>query len=88
VRDRGPGIEPDQRDRIFDRFYQVDQSDTRRVGGVGMGLYICRRAAERLGGRIWLETSDASGSVFAVRLPTADHAGRETADTVTVIARV
>jgi signal transduction histidine kinase len=88
VRDRGPGIEPDQRDRIFDRFYQVDQSDTRRVGGVGMGLYICRRAAERLGGRIWLEKSDASGSVFAVRLPTADHAGRETADTVTVIARV
>ena len=88
VRDRGPGIEPDQADRIFDRFYQVDQSDTRRVGGVGMGLYICRRAAERLGGRIWLEKSDASGSVFAVRLPTADHAGRETADTVTVIARV
>jgi signal transduction histidine kinase len=88
VRDRGPGIEPDQRDRIFDRFYQVDQSDTRRVGGVGMGRYICRRAAERLGGRIWLEKSDASGSVFAVRLPTADHAGRETADTVTVIARV
>jgi len=88
VRDRGPGIEPDQRDRIFDRFYQVDQSDTRRVGGVGMGLYICRRAAERLGGRIWLEKSDASGSVFAVRLPTADHAGHETADTVTVIARI
>ncbi len=55
VRDRGPGIDPDQRDRIFDRFYQVDQSDTRRVGGVGMGLYICRRAAERLGARIWLE---------------------------------
>jgi signal transduction histidine kinase len=88
VRDRGPGIEPDQRDRIFDRFYQVDQSDTRRVGGVGMGLYICRRAAERLGGRIWLEESDASGSVFAVRLPTADRTGHETADTVTVIAGV
>jgi signal transduction histidine kinase len=88
VRDRGPGIDPDQRGRIFDRFYQVDQSDTRRVGGVGMGLYICRRAAERLGARIWLEESDASGSVFALRLPTADHAGRETADTVTVIARV
>jgi signal transduction histidine kinase len=88
VRDRGPGIDPDQRDRIFDRFYQIDQSDTRRVGGVGMGLYICRRAAERLGARIWLDRSDASGSVFAVRLPTADHAGHETADTVTVIARV
>ena len=87
VRDRGPGIDPDQRDRIFDRFYQVDQSDTRRVGGVGMGLYICRRAAERLGARIWLARSDASGSVFAVRLPTADRTGHEAADVVTVIAR-
>jgi signal transduction histidine kinase len=88
VQDRGAGIDPDQRDRIFDRFYQVDQSDTRRVGGVGMGLYICRRAAERLGARIWLERSDASGSVFAVRLPTADHTGRQTAGIVTVIAGV
>ena len=88
VLDRGPGIDPDQRERIFDRFYQVDQSDTRRVGGVGMGLYICRRAAERLGARIWLDRSDASGSVFAVRLPTADRTGRQTTDTVTVIASV
>jgi signal transduction histidine kinase len=88
VHDRGPGIAPDQRDRIFDRFYQVDQSDTRRVGGVGMGLYICRRAAERLGARIWLERSDASGSVFAVRLPAADRPGRRTAHVVTVIERV
>jgi signal transduction histidine kinase len=86
VQDRGPGIASDQRDRIFDRFYQVDQSDTRRVGGVGMGLYICRRAAERLGARIWLDRSDTSGSVFAVRLPTADRTRRETADVVTVIA--
>jgi signal transduction histidine kinase len=88
VQDRGPGIPPDQRDRIFDRFYQIDQSDTRRVGGVGMGLYICRRAAERLGARIWLDRSDASGSVFAVRLPTADRTGGEAADVVTVIASV
>jgi two-component system, OmpR family, phosphate regulon sensor histidine kinase PhoR len=88
VQDRGPGIDPDQRDRIFDRFYQVDQSDTRQVGGVGMGLYICRRAAERLGARIWLDRSDASGSVFAVRLPTADHAADQSADIVTVIASV
>ena len=86
VHDRGPGIDPDQRERIFDRFYQVDQSNTRRVGGVGMGLYICRRAAERLGGHIWLDRSDASGSVFAVRLPAAYGTGRQTADIVTVIA--
>jgi signal transduction histidine kinase len=70
VRDRGPGIDPQEQDRIFDRFYQVDGSVTRRVGGVGMGLYICRRAAERLGARLWLDQSDASGSVFAVWFPT------------------
>ena len=85
VQDRGPGIDPDQRDRIFDRFYQVDQSATRQVGGVGMGLYICQRAAERLGARIWLDRSDASGSVFAVRLPTAQGAERQTADIVSVV---
>jgi two-component system phosphate regulon sensor histidine kinase PhoR len=86
VHDRGPGIDPDQRDRIFDRFYQVDQSATRQVGGVGMGLYICQRAAERLGARVWLDRSDASGSVFAVRLPTAQGTERQTADIVTVVA--
>ena len=88
VHDRGSGIDPDQRDRIFDRFYQVDQSATRQVGGVGMGLYISQRAAERLGARIWLDRSDASGSVFAVRLPTAEGTEHETADIVTVVASV
>ena len=85
VRDRGPGIDPDARERIFERFYQVDQSSTRRVGGVGMGLYICRRAAERLGGSVWLDRSDASGSVFAVRFPVSDqHGNAERADVVRV----
>ncbi len=69
VKDRGPGILVEEQGRIFDRFYQVDQSATRHVGGVGMGLYICRRAAERVGARIWLERSDASGSIFALWLP-------------------
>lgn len=87
VRDHGPGIDPDQRERIFDRFYQVDQSSTRLVGGVGMGLYICRRAAERLGGSVWLDRSDASGSVFAVRFLIGDDHGRpERADVVRVAA--
>jgi signal transduction histidine kinase len=74
VHDRGTGVDPQERERIFDRFYQVDQSATRRAGGIGMGLYICRRAAERLGARIWLERSDATGSVFAVWLPVGSDA--------------
>jgi signal transduction histidine kinase len=69
VSDRGPGIPPDQRHRVFDRFYQVDQSLTRRVGGTGMGLYIARRAAEVLGGRVWLDRSDRTGSTFCAWLP-------------------
>jgi signal transduction histidine kinase len=69
VQDQGPGIAPEERERIFERFYQVDQSLTRRVGGAGMGLYICRKAAEGLGGRVWLQRSDPTGSVFSVWLP-------------------
>jgi signal transduction histidine kinase len=69
VQDEGRGIIPAERERIFDRFYQVDQSMTRSVGGAGMGLYICRQAAEAVGGRVWLERSDDRGSIFSVWLP-------------------
>jgi K+-sensing histidine kinase KdpD len=70
VRDRGPGIPPDARESIFDRFYQGDSSSTRRVGGVGLGLYICRRFAEEIDARLWLEGSDDQGSVFSLALKT------------------
>lgn len=69
IQDQGPGISIEEQERIFDRFYQIDQSMTRRVSGAGMGLYICRKAAESLGGRIWLERSDGRGSVFTLWLP-------------------
>jgi signal transduction histidine kinase len=69
IHDQGPGIPIEEQERIFDRFYQIDQSATRLVGGAGMGLYICRKAAESLGGRVWLERSDGRGSVFALWLP-------------------
>ncbi len=70
VADEGPGIPPEAHERIFERFYQVDQSATRRVGGTGLGLYICRRMAETLGARLWLARSDESGSEFALFIPT------------------
>ena len=69
VRDSGDGIPLEEQDRIFERFYQVDQSSTRKVGGTGLGLYICRRLAEALHGRVWLETSTDEGSVFALWVP-------------------
>jgi signal transduction histidine kinase len=69
VRDEGDGIPEDLHDRIFDRFYQVDQSSTRPVGGTGLGLYICRKLAGAVGGYLWLEESTAEGSVFSLRIP-------------------
>ena len=69
VADEGRGIPPDEQAKIFERFYQVDQSSTRAVGGTGLGLYICRTMAEALGARIWLDKSDETGSVFAFWLP-------------------
>lgn len=72
--DRGPGIPPELGDKVFDRFYQVDQSATRSVGGTGLGLYICRRMAEAIGGRVWLEASSSEGSTFSVWVPLAPPA--------------
>jgi signal transduction histidine kinase len=69
VSDRGPGIPVEEQERIFDRFYQVDHGTTRSVGGAGMGLYICKRAAEALGARVWLDRSDREGSTFCAWLP-------------------
>lgn len=69
VTDKGRGIPEELHERIFDRFYQIDQSSTRDRGGTGLGLYICRRLAEMLGGRLWLERSDQTGSMFSLWVP-------------------
>jgi PAS domain S-box-containing protein len=69
VRDRGPGIPPDQRERIFDRFSQLDSSDTRQQPGSGLGLAIARGIVEQHGGRIWVESKPGDGSTFAFEIP-------------------
>jgi signal transduction histidine kinase len=69
VEDDGPGIPESAGDRVFERFFQVDQSATRRVGGTGLGLYICRRLAETIGGDLTLERSTPEGSVFSLLVP-------------------
>ena len=70
VSDTGVGIDPADRDRVFEAFTQVDQSMTRRAGGSGLGLPVSRRLANLLGGEIELLHSDARrGSAFRVRLP-------------------
>jgi signal transduction histidine kinase len=70
VRDSGPGIPPDRTDEIFDAFVQLDQSNTRRAGGTGLGLTVSRSLARRLGGDLLLlENEPGAGSTFALRLP-------------------
>ncbi|HUG05370.1 MAG TPA: HAMP domain-containing sensor histidine kinase [Candidatus Limnocylindria bacterium] len=69
VRDLGPGVDPSERDRIFERF--VRGSSARGVDGSGIGLYVSRELARRMGGRLLLEESSITGSVFAVELPLA-----------------
>lgn len=75
VGDQGAGIPEDLTERVFDRFFQVDQTNTRASGGTGLGLYISRRLAELIGARVWLEDSTGSGSVFSVWIPPSPPVG-------------
>ncbi len=69
IEDSGIGIPPDRIGRLFKPFSQADSSTTRRFGGTGLGLVICKRLAEILGGDVSLLRSSPSGSVFALELP-------------------
>jgi two-component system phosphate regulon sensor histidine kinase PhoR len=69
VSDCGPGIDPSQRDRIFERFYRVDRGRSREVGGTGLGLAIVKHIALAHGGRVDLDSDVGHGSVFSIRLP-------------------
>lgn len=69
VQDRGQGIPSDRLESIFERFQQVDSSDSRKKGGTGLGLAICRQIVEGHGGKIWAESSLEQGSTFYFTLP-------------------
>jgi PAS domain S-box-containing protein len=69
VRDQGRGIAPDKLEAIFERFLQVDASDSREKGGTGLGLAICKSIVRQHGGRIWAESTPGAGSTFFVALP-------------------
>ncbi len=68
VEDRGPGIPPDQLDRIWERFYRIDPSRSRATGGMGLGLPVARRLVEAMGGEIRVASEPGRGSTFTVRL--------------------
>lgn len=69
VADTGIGIEPDQFEKIFDRFYQVDSSETRSFPGSGLGLYITREIVQSMGGTVRVESEPGKGTTFTFTLP-------------------
>ncbi len=70
VRDQGRGIPADKLESVFERFHQVDASDSRTMGGTGLGLAICRSIVHQHGGRIWATSTLGQGSTFHFTLPT------------------
>ncbi|MDP9378641.1 MAG: ATP-binding protein [Chloroflexota bacterium] len=69
VRDEGQGIPPEDQEKVFERFYQVEGGGHRPTGGTGLGLAICRSIIEAHGGRIWVESQVGQGSIFYIILP-------------------
>ena len=69
IRDTGQGIPPEDVPHLFQKFYRVDDSNTRTIGGTGLGLFICRKVVELYGGRIWVESKINKGSTFYINLP-------------------
>jgi signal transduction histidine kinase len=69
VEDNGTGIPAEAMSHLFERFYQVDGSSTRRVEGTGLGLYICRQLVTAHGGSIWVDSEPGKGSTFRFSVP-------------------
>ena len=69
VTDTGIGISADDLTHIFQKFYRADNSDTREIGGTGLGLYLVKQRVEAMGGRVWAESGFGEGSTFFVSLP-------------------
>lgn len=69
IRDTGSGIPAEDIPHLFQKFYRVDNSSTRTIGGTGLGLFISRKIVELYNGRIWVESNKGEGSTFYINLP-------------------
>lgn len=69
ITDTGLGIPKEDQPHLFQKFYRVDNTETREIGGTGLGLYLCRRLVEGMNGRIWADSVFKKGSTFNVELP-------------------
>lgn len=73
IQDSGIGIPAEDIPHLFQKFYRVDNTDTREIGGTGLGLYLSRRLAELMGGRITVQSEYKKGSTFMLALPRIDQ---------------
>ena len=73
VADSGIGIPKEDQVHLFQKFYRVDNTETREIGGTGLGLYLCRRLVETMNGRLWVDSEYKQGSTFYVELPRTSH---------------
>lgn len=73
VQDTGVGIPKEDIPHLFQKFYRVDNSDTREIGGTGLGLYLCRKLTESMGGNLRVESEHKKGSTFFLDIPRTSH---------------
>ncbi len=69
IQDTGAGIPKEDVPHLFEKFYRVDNTATRTIGGTGLGLFICRKIVEMYNGRIWVDSALGQGSTFYINLP-------------------
>jgi signal transduction histidine kinase len=69
VADDGPGLPPEELQRVFERFYRADTPATKRAKGAGLGLYLAKAVVEAHGGQIWAESAPSRGATFLFSLP-------------------
>jgi PAS domain S-box-containing protein len=72
IADTGPGIPKEDIGHLFQKFYRVDNSSTRTIGGTGLGLFISKKIVELYNGRVWVESEPGKGSKFYINLPRVD----------------
>jgi two-component system sensor histidine kinase SenX3 len=82
VTDQGPGITPEQQDRIFERFYRIDDARSRQTGGTGLGLSIVKHVISQHGGEVSVWSQPGQGSTFTVRLPEMEQEDGGTTESV------
>ena len=69
VKDSGVGMSKEAQKNLFEKFYRIRTEKTRNISGTGLGLWICRRLVEMMGGKIWVESAEGEGSKFSFSLP-------------------